>query len=45
MNGLLTNSASIIKDHKSNMESGESFADLVLLSKAKTEIAVLRVEN
>ena len=44
MNGLLINGGSLIENHQSNMESGDGYADMILLSKDKTDIAVLELK-
>ena len=44
MNGLLISGGSLIEDHQSNMESGNGYADMILLSKDKTDIAVLELK-
>ena len=44
MNGLLINGGSLIESHQSNMESGNGYADMILLSKDKTDIAVLELK-
>ena len=44
MNGLLINGGSLIENHQSNMESGNGYADMILLSKDKTDIAVLELK-
>ena len=44
MNGLLISCGSLIEDHQSNMESGNGYADMILLSKDKTDIAVLELK-
>ena len=44
MNGLLVNDISLIKEHKSNFESGDGYSDLILLSSSRDMISILELK-
>ena len=44
MNGLLVNDISLIKEHKSNFESGDGYSDLILLSSGMDVISILELK-
>ena len=45
INGLLVNGASLIKEQKSNFESGNGYVDLILLSADKKTVTVLELKQ
>ena len=45
LNGVLINSASVIKEHESNIESGNGFIDILLKSRINKSIAILELKQ
>ncbi len=45
INGLLVNGASLIKEQKSNFESGNGYVDLILLSADKKAVSILELKQ
>ena len=45
MNGLLINGCSLIREQKSNFESGNGYIDLILLSSSRNSIIILELKH
>ena len=45
MNGLLINGCSLIREQKSNFESGNGYIDLILLSSSRSSIIILELKR
>ena len=45
VNGLLINATSYMEEHKSNMESGDGYADIIAISKSDDTVVILELKH
>ena len=45
MNGLLVSGASLVESHKSNAESGDCYADIIVASRSQDIVVVLELKQ